>query len=852
MDKTPVRHLKTRYIIVLITLGCLALSNYVLNQVIIAKQESGSAEVNVAGRQRMLSQRIAFLSSQLNQIQDAQLKKSAIGDLSDAINLMKDSHQALIHGDTQMGIKAPASEVLTRLYFGPTANIDAEVKTFLSLAKKHMHQAEHEDEWTTNWHNYGNFDILGLLNKLDKIVTQHQIENEAKIHQLRRFQLVSLVAILLLLSGTGLFVFQPMVSRVRAYVAQLSATEQRFRAIFNQTFQFIGMVSPDGLLIKANNPSLDFINQTEENVVGKFFWDTPWWNHSEDAQRVIKSAVEKAAKGKFIRLETKLKALNGNCTWIDFSLKPTLNENGDVIFLIAEGRDITKRKKIEDRYKNLVESSPVCIHEIDLDGKLTSMNSAGLKMMGAKDESEICGLQYLDIPIEEDKKRIKDLMDQAYAGEGADFVFKAHCGEEDSYFSSNFVPIKDDHGRVTKLMGVTQDITSLKNSEMAMEKAMIEAKRSNKAKSDFLASMSHELRTPLNAVIGFAQMLQYDTSTPLSPNQSENVSHILQGGEHLLNLVNEVLDLSQIESNSYPLTLEDIDLNALVADCVTLMGALPEEKDIRISNNLTDQDPILLNVDRSRMKQILINLLSNAIKFNNKEGIVDINAEITDESFVHLTVKDTGIGIPVDHQNGIFEMFHRHSSDAHIAQEGSGIGLAVSRLLVERMGGEIFFESEEGKGSSFHVRMPLASNMEVLTWSDNLLTGIEPIDHDHQILITLLNKCSQRSLTKYEIKSVVDELLQYAQYHFRREEEIMKICEYDDIEKHQGAHVHLQNEIHSYAEAWEQTNSVQALRELRAFLRNWLVEHIMYTDMQIARVCKGYEVEIEDALKKIA
>ncbi len=252
------------------------------------------------------------------------------------------------------------------------------------------------------------------------------------------------------------------------------------------------------------------------------------------------------------------------------------------------------------------------------------------------------------------------------------------------------------------------DISDRKKAENEMLIAKDEAEKATQAKSEFLSSMSHELRTPLNAILGFAQILRFDSETKLSANQTEQVGFIIEAGNHLLKLVNQILDLSRIEANELELDLESVSANKVVSDCVALAGPLGTSRGIEITNELADAPESNVFVDQLRLKQILINFLSNAIKYNDDGGTVVIAAHKTENGFLHLSVTDTGIGIAEVNHPRVFRMLDRLGVDAALVSEGAGIGLAVAKLLVENMGGKIGFESQKDVGSSFWFELPLA------------------------------------------------------------------------------------------------------------------------------------------------
>ncbi|MBF0470832.1 MAG: response regulator [Gammaproteobacteria bacterium] len=271
---------------------------------------------------------------------------------------------------------------------------------------------------------------------------------------------------------------------------------------------------------------------------------------------------------------------------------------------------------------------------------------------------------------------------------------------------------RDSRGEPLKMLGVVQDITRRKEAEeeayrisLELQQARAAADRANQAKSEFLSSMSHELRTPIHAILGFAQVLCSSKKHPLNPRQQRQAEHIIRGGEHLLRLVDGVLDLARIEAGRIHLTIEQVETLPLIEDTLTVIRHQAEARGITLQVKLPPQLPPI-RCDAMRAKQALLNLLSNAVKYNREQGRILVKAESAVE-MMRITVCDQGRGIDPERSSELFTPFSRLGAET-TEVEGSGIGLALSKRLMREMSGDIGYESGEGGGSCFWLAYPLA------------------------------------------------------------------------------------------------------------------------------------------------
>lgn len=247
------------------------------------------------------------------------------------------------------------------------------------------------------------------------------------------------------------------------------------------------------------------------------------------------------------------------------------------------------------------------------------------------------------------------------------------------------------------------DITDDVKHEEELEQARAAAEAASSAKSESLSSMSHELRTPMNAILGFAQLLQRDKRHPLSVDQKDKLSYVLHGGEHLLRLIDDVLDLSRIEAGGIMMSPEPVDVSDVLREVEQTLAPMAARSGTGLTV-LSPPGPLSVIADRTRLTQVLINFGSNAIKYGKPQGLLEIRADANAEHQVRLNVRDDGIGIPLDKQDKIFQPFQRAGQETGPI-EGTGIGLSISKRLAELMGGSVGFQSAPGVGSEFWVEL---------------------------------------------------------------------------------------------------------------------------------------------------
>ena len=374
----------------------------------------------------------------------------------------------------------------------------------------------------------------------------------------------------------------------------------------------------------------------------------------------------------------------------------------------VKARENVQRELIESsRMLQLVmDNIPQYIFWKDLESNYLGCNTNFLKAANFDSVESIIGKNDYDMPwgsAEADFYRVCDkrVMDNNKSELHIEETQHASDGKV-IYVDTNKIPLHDGEGKVIGILGSYDDVTERKQAEQELLLAKEVAEQANRAKSDFLSRMSHELRTPLNAILGFTQLLAYDE---LTDQQEDNVQEILSSGHHLLELINEVLDLARIESGKLVLDIVSVNLASCINDCFKFVQSLAVDKNVHL-NNIDFDDDLCVYADVLRLKQVLINLLSNAIKYNKSGGKVSVNCAIVSDDYIEISVFDTGKGISAENINKLFTPFERLGIDK-AGIDGTGIGLVITKDLVELMGGEIKCSSKPDKGSCFSFSLPV-------------------------------------------------------------------------------------------------------------------------------------------------
>ena len=382
--------------------------------------------------------------------------------------------------------------------------------------------------------------------------------------------------------------------------------------------------------------------------------------------------------------------------------------------------EVAERKSAEDRLRTQVERFDIAaraandaIWDWDLVSDKVWSNGAAQTYFGRNLQSPVSSQSCMEKIHPEDVKRVQDgiqrVLDQGQSFWSDEYRLRLHDGNYASVLDRAYV-VRDDWGRPIRMIGAMNDVTKSKHAEAVILRAKEAAEAATRAKSEFLANMSHEIRTPLNGIIGMTQLA---LETQLTAEQQEYLNAIEQSSQALLSVINDVLDFSKIEARKLEFNLTQFNLREAVEDAVRAVAFAAHGKGLELACRIPTEIPQRVMGDPSRLRQILINLIGNAVKFTAKGEVVVLvqcDKAAAGRALLHFSVRDTGIGIPLEKQAQIFEAFSQGDSSISREHGGTGLGLTISAALVSMMNGEIWLQSELGRGSTFHftIDVPIA------------------------------------------------------------------------------------------------------------------------------------------------
>lgn len=439
--------------------------------------------------------------------------------------------------------------------------------------------------------------------------------------------------------------------------------------------------------------------------------------HPEDLPDTKQALIEHLKTGKHFNRSFRVKTKEGKYRWSQCLCDSVRDETGRVQYVSGINFDITAFKETEEamrqseeRQRRIINGANDGIWEWSLLEKTFYFSPKIFEMINVSISPS--DLADGEKAFEKFRSRVHpdDIEEYDFSWRShikskstLDIEYRVYGGDNQLYWvRTRGQATFNKEGWATLISGTNSDVTDRKLAEEKVLRSKEIAEKANQAKSQFLSSMSHELRTPLNAILGFSQLFDYENN--LTERQHQNVNEIRKAGEHLLKLINDILDLAKIESGKMTLSLEPVLPVRILRECMGLVQSIAETRNIRVDFETNDLDKIYVHADAVRLKQVLLNLMSNGIKYNRDAGRLSIVFTSPDEQTINIKVEDTGFGIPDAQKKYVFEPFNRLGAEES-ATEGSGVGLVITKQLVEIMGGSIRFTSEVGKGSCFEVSL---------------------------------------------------------------------------------------------------------------------------------------------------
>lgn len=501
----------------------------------------------------------------------------------------------------------------------------------------------------------------------------------------------------------------------------MNYNEDFSRTLFESLPIGLALTRMDGSIVEINPAFAQIIGYTNEDIYKLSYWDITPVDYSELEQQQLQELQDSGQYGPYEK-----EYLHADGHRVPVRLQGRIIKHNDEELIWSSVEDISETKLAErniKRFKATLDETLDCVFMFTADSlQFFYVNDGGVKQIGYE-INELMEMTPFDIKPYINETQFRDIIMPLVNGSQRITTFETiHQHKNGSQVPVEiFLQYIHLRNEEPHFIAIVRDITERKLAEQILiqsneeleeqvrvrtieyTQAKEEAEYANRAKSQFLSSMSHELRTPLNAILGFSQLIEMTSN---DEKIISNVKEIINGGNHLLTLINDVLDLSKIESGNVDLSIESLSVNNILNQVLSLIDSLVDQEAIQIHNLVSSCTDIKINVDEMHFKQVLLNILSNAIKYNSENGKVIIDCS-TDDYMLHLSISDTGKGLTSEQQISIFQPFDRAGAE-NSNIEGTGLGLSITKNLLEKMDGKITVESVLGKGSRFWIQVPLS------------------------------------------------------------------------------------------------------------------------------------------------
>ena len=551
-------------------------------------------------------------------------------------------------------------------------------------------------------------------------------------------------------------------------------SEEKFRTFADFTYDWEYWISPDGSIIYMS-PSCHRISgysATEFYRYPELLIEIIHEHDREEVTEAYKSIAHNAEK--VLHIDFRIKTKEKQVKWISQISREVKNEHGELLGSRVSNRDITRRKladeelkNSEERFKTLFLDSPDAVFVEDYDGYILDVNPAACAMHGIEKE-ELIGQNIIQLVPPENKDEVIKLFPLWISGE------LKNIRSFSAVLNGKIIPVEIHGNKINysgkhALLFIVRDITEVVEKEKQLKESAKKAEEADMLKSAFLANVSHEIRTPMNAIIGFSEIL---TNPDLTQKEREEFIHyITQGSNTLMTLIEDIIDITKIEAGQIKIDFYDCNVDELLDELyATFLKMKNKDKksdlELRMNKPATERG-FIISTDPHRIRQILSNLLGNALKFT-KEGYIEFGYALKSSDTIVFYVKDTGIGIPENKMQVIFERFGQVDSHRNMEQKGTGLGLSISKKLAELLGGDLWVESEVGAGSTFFLNLPVYRESRIkrpqdtrmalksVDWSNKLFLIAEDSILNYTFLDALFQKTHVRLLWAKNGKEAVD------------------------------------------------------------------------------------------------
>ncbi len=497
------------------------------------------------------------------------------------------------------------------------------------------------------------------------------------------------------------------ISERRRAAEALRKSEERYRLLFERNLAGVFRSTPEGHFLDCNGACVRILGYSSREEFLAQIADNVYCDAADRQSYLARLQKEKSVTN----VELHLKRKDGTPIWVLENASLVEPGHGEAAFIEGTFTDVTDRKlaaealrESEERLRSLIESTCDWVWEVDVRGVYTYSSPKVKDLLGYEPE-EILGKRPFDFMPAEEANRVRTAFVAIAEGRRAFYRLEnsnLHKHGRLVVLETSGMPIFDAHGKLRGYRGIDRDITERKRAEEELHRAKETAEAASRAKSEFLAVMSHEIRTPMNGIIGMTELA---LDTELTFEQREYLDAVKESADALLTLIDDILDFSRIEAGKLSLGLEPFDLGDTLDRALKALAIRAQQKGLELVCHVRAGVPLALVGDPGRLRQVVINLVGNAIKFTQRGEVVlsvRLDSQTADGAELHFTVRDTGIGIPLEQQRRIFEAFVQADSSAARQHGGAGLGLSISSRLVSMMNGRIWVESEVGIGSTFH------------------------------------------------------------------------------------------------------------------------------------------------------